>query len=149
MANALYDKGREAFLKGQINWIDDTIKVALVKTPSTPNSTPAADEYKVNLATDQFLSSVPTSSILITKNLDRSELDNHAKDGVADGADVLFENVTGKIGAVIIYKLSPSGDRESSRLIAYLDQLNGIPHNPMGGNVQIKWDNGINKIFKL
>jgi hypothetical protein len=32
MANVLYDTGREAFLKGEIDWLNDTIKVALVDT---------------------------------------------------------------------------------------------------------------------
>jgi hypothetical protein len=48
VANALYDKGREAFLSGSINWSADTIKVALVDTGT----------YTVNLATHQFLSSL-------------------------------------------------------------------------------------------
>lgn len=148
MANALYDKGREAFLKGQINWIDDTIKVALVKTP-LPGASPATDEYKVNLTTHQFLSSVPIASVLSTETLIRSDADGHATNGVANAADITFTNVTGKIGALVIYKQSSNGERTASRLIAYLDQLNGLPYEASGGDVKIQWDNGVNKIFKL
>jgi hypothetical protein len=148
MANALYDKGREAFLKGQINWIDDTIKVALVRTPA-PNASPASNEYKVNLVTHQFLSAVPLESIISTQTLIRSDADGHAANGIANAADITFEDVVGKVGALVIYKQSATGDRSSSRLIVYLDQLNGLPYEGVGGNVKIQWDNGINKIFKL
>lgn len=30
MASALYDKAREAFLNGDLDWLNDTIKVILV-----------------------------------------------------------------------------------------------------------------------
>lgn len=148
MSNALYDKGREAFLKGQIDWINDTIKVALVKTPG-PNTSPATDQYKVNLAEHQFLSSIPVEAVITTQSLIRSEADGHASNGIANASDITFENVVGNVGALVIYKQSSNGDRASSRLIVYLDQLNGLPYNGTGGNVKIQWDNGLNKIFKL
>lgn len=153
MANALYDKGREAFLTGQINWLSDTIKVALVRTPA-PNASPADNEYKVNLTSHQFLSSIPVESIITTQTLIRSgaidQAGNHdATNGIANASDITFENVVGKVGALVIYKQSSNGDRASSRLIVYLDQLNGLPYEGVGGNVKIQWDNGINKIFKL
>lgn len=147
MANALYDKGREAFLKAQINWIDDTIKVALVRVPR-PGTTPLQDEYKVNLATHEFLSSVPTEAVISTQVLVRDP-QTAATNGVADGNDITFENVVGKVGALVIYKQSPTFTRESSRLIAYLDSISGLPYNGTGGNVKIKWDDANNKIFKL
>lgn len=38
MANTLYDTSRQMFLEGQLNWGDDTVKVALVDTNAyTPN----------------------------------------------------------------------------------------------------------------
>jgi len=145
MANALYDKGREAFLKAQINWIDDVIKVALVQTPSSSNNS----GYKVDLTSHKFLSSVPADSIIDTKILERGSSD--ADNGVANGSNVTFENVPlGKVvGAIIIYKQSQTADAGASQLIAYLDQLNGLPYQANGSNIQINWDNGINKIFKL
>ena len=45
MANALYDKGREAFLNGGINWLSDDIRVILTD----------ASDYTVSLATHQNL----------------------------------------------------------------------------------------------
>src|SRR6185437_4420587 len=47
MASAVYDKGLDAILDGSINWVSDTIKVALV-----------GSGYTANMATDQFFSSV-------------------------------------------------------------------------------------------
>lgn len=150
MANALYDKGREAFLKGQINWIDDTIKVALVKIPSTGAAQSSdGSDYKVNIATHQFLSSVPVNAVLATETLIRSDADGHALNGIANAADLTFTNVTGKVGALIIYKQSTNGERSSSQLIAYLDTLNGLPYDKPNSDIKIQWDNGANKIFKL
>lgn len=48
MANALYDKAREAFLKGDIDWLNDTIKVMLVDTA----------DYTVDLASHDSLDDV-------------------------------------------------------------------------------------------
>lgn len=150
MPNALYDKGREAFLKGQINWIADTIKVALVKT--TVSTTPSTTEYKAVLSGDQshqYLSSVPVDSIIATQTLIRDPL-TATLNGVADGNDITFENIPAgvNVGAIIIYQQSSTFDRGSSRLIAYLDDMGGLPHSS-GGNLKIQWDNGSNKIFKL
>ena len=43
MANALYDYGRNEFLNGNIDWVNDTIKAILVDTA----------DYTVNLAADE------------------------------------------------------------------------------------------------
>jgi hypothetical protein len=34
-------------------------------------------------------------------------------------------------------------------LIAYIDTATGLPVTPGGGDIDITWDNGSNKIFKL
>jgi hypothetical protein len=133
MANALYDKGREAFLTGAINWTADTIKIALIDTGT----------YTVNLATHQFLTSltgvVSTAQTLGTKT---------ATDGVADAADVTFPTVTGtSVEALVIYK--DTGTAGTSALIAYIDTGTGLPVTPNGGDIIVVFDNGANKIFKL
>jgi hypothetical protein len=146
MANALYDKAREAFLKGQIDWTSDTIKVALVSNLYTPN-----------LQSDDVLSKLPTGSIIGTPVL----LDGRsASDGIADGLDVTFNDVTvtsstGTLNAIVIYKARSASDVSdlpavASPLIAYLNQINGLPITSASNNsITIHWDNGTNKIFKL
>ena len=52
MANTLYDAAREAFLTGQINWLEDTIKVMLVRSAG----------YNCEPATHVNLSDIPTSA---------------------------------------------------------------------------------------
>lgn len=135
MANALYDKGREAFLSGDIDWISDDIKVVLVDTGA----------YTVNLSSHQFLSSVdPSARIATSSNLTSKSATN----GVADAADVTLSSVSGvQSEALVIYK--DTGSASTSPLIAYIDTATGLPVTPDGSDITITWDSGSNKIFKL
>lgn len=135
MANALYDKGREGFLRGEISWNDDTVKVALIDT----------NEYTVDLVNHEFLSDVSatarvaTSPALTTKTTTA---------GVADAADATFSLVTGaQSEAIIIFQ--DTGVEATSKLIAYIDTATGLPVTPNGGDITVQFDNGANKIFKL
>lgn len=133
MANALYDKGREKFLTGAINWTGDNIKVVLVDTGT----------YTVNLATHEFHSSL--SGIVATSGNLSSKT---ATSGIADAADVTFTSVTGASSeALVIYK--DTGVSGTSPLIAYIDTASGLPITPNGGDITVTWDDGTNKIFKL
>lgn len=135
MANALYDKGRQKFLEGAINWLTDTVKVLLVDTGL----------YTVNLATHEFLSDVPAGARVGTAQTLASKTSTA---GVADAADVTFNTVTGNsVEALVIYK--DTGVESTSPLIAYIDTATGLPITPNGGNINVVWDNGANKIFKL
>ncbi|WP_409430534.1 hypothetical protein ACJEIK_26220 [Mycobacterium sp. SMC-16] len=135
MANALYDKGREAFLTGGINWLADSIKAVLVDTGA----------YTVNLATHQFLSDIAAGARVATSaNLSAKTV----AAGVADAADSLFTAVSGpSVEAVVLYK--DTGTAGTSALIAYIDTASGLPVTPNGGDITVTWDNGANKIFKL
>ena len=139
MANALYDKGREAFLNGDIDWLNDNIKVTLVDT----------NDYTVNLSTDQFYSSIPVAArVASSANLSSKT----STSGVADAADVLFTSVGGTGTADVSEALviwQDTGVEASSRLIAYIDVASGLPVTPNGGDITVQWDNGSNKIFKL
>lgn len=133
MANALYDLGRQKFLEGSIAWLTDNIKCVLVD----------AGVYTVNLATDEFLSIIPsvvaTSSNFSTKT---------STAGVADADDITFTAVTGaQSEALVIYK--DTGSAATSPLIAYIDTATGLPVTPSGGNITVGWSNLTNRIFKL
>jgi predicted dehydrogenase len=133
MANALFDKGREGFLDGSIDWDTDDIKACLVDTGT----------YTVDLATHDFLDDV--SGIVATSGNFASKT---VAAGVADAADVTFSAVTGAtVEAIVIYK--DTGSAATSRLIAYIDTGTGLPVTPNGGDISIAWDSGANKIFKL
>ena len=125
MANALYDLGRESFLKGEISWSGDNIKTVIVDS----------QEYTPNLATDQFLSDVPaggrvaTSANLATKT---------TTGGSGDAADVTYTAVTGDISEyLVIYQ--DTADATTSRLIALIDTATGLPVTPNGGDISILW----------
>lgn len=134
MANALYEKAREGFLSGQINFSSDNIKAVLVDTGS----------YTANLNTDQYLSDIPSGARVATSgNLSSKTVAN----GVADAADVTFTAVTGaSVEAVVLYK--DTGTASTSRLICYIDSgASGIPITPNGGDIATAWN--ASGIFKL
>lgn len=133
MANALYGKGREAFLNKDIDMIDDNIKCVLVDTGTYSVSIDAHDFH------NDLSGIVATSGNLASKT---SAL------GVFDAADVTFSSVSGAtVEAIVIYR--DSGSSASSELIAYIDTGTGLPVTPNGGDITVAWDNGANKIFKL
>ena len=135
MAKTLYDKARERFLRGQINWDTDTMKVNLVdKNVYTPNFT-----------THEYLSDVSGSAIVAAGV---TLTDKASTAGAADANDVTFTAVSGaESEALIIYK--DTGDPATSPLIALIDSATGLPITPNGGDIIVVWDNGANKIFKL
>ncbi|WP_151803698.1 hypothetical protein [Acinetobacter bereziniae] len=135
MANTLFDKARQRFLEGQINWLTDTVKVLLVSTTA----------YTVNASTHEFLSDISGSARIAGPV---TLTGKSTAGGAADGADVTFTAVTGgAIGAIVIY--IDSGSEATSPLIAYLDTATGLPITPNGGDIIVTWDNGANKIFKV
>ncbi len=135
MSNALYDKGREGFLAGDIDWDTDVIKAVLID----------AADYTVNLATHQFLSDIPGAARVATS---APLTGKTVANGVADAADITFPAVSGDPAeALVLYQ--DTGTEGTSRLIAYIDTATGLPVTPNGGDINVAWDNGINKIFKL
>ncbi len=135
MANALYGLGREGFLGGDIDWDADTIKVVLVDTGL----------YSVSIDTHQFLSDIAAGARIATS----AALTSKTKAvGVADAANVVFSAVSGNsVEAVALFQ--DTGVEGTSRLIAYIDTATGLPVTPNGGDINLNWDDGANKIFKL
>jgi hypothetical protein len=137
MANALYDKGRQAFLEGSVAWLTDTIAAVLVNI--------AGGHYTVNLASDQYLSSISAGDRVATFSGLASKTSSA---GVAGCADITWPTVSGAAcGAVVIYK--DTGVAGTSPLIAYIDTATGLPVTPGGGDIIFKVDTGANKLFKL
>lgn len=135
MANGLYDAGRQKFLEGSIPWLSGNIKAVAVDTGA----------YTPNLATHTSLNDIPGGARIATSaNLGSKS----STAGVADAADVGFTAVTGAtVEAIVLYL--DSGTATTSWLIAYIDTATGLPVTPNGGDINVVWDNGANKIFKL
>jgi hypothetical protein len=136
MSNFLYDKALEGFCQGAINLLTDTIKVVLVdETYYTPNS-----------ASDQYLSSIAANArVAFTSALTGKTVTN----GIFNADGTLFTAVSGShCESMVIYQ--DTGDASTSRLIAHLDTgYSNLPITPNGGNIDVAWPTGTNKIFKL
>lgn len=140
MANAVYDKARNGFLRGDHKWKaagGDTYRAYLVDIQGGTG-------YTKDLAADEFLSAIPAGALISFIAL--APTDPVA--GVADAADVTFLAVSGAVSeAIVIVKwVTTAAD---SPLIAFIDSATGLPVTPNTGDIGIAWDNGANKIFKL
>lgn len=147
MANRLYDKGRNHFLTGDIKWKSaasggDTFRAYLVDMDGAAAS--PATLYTPDFANDEFLNVIPTACLLSYVEL--IPLDPIA--GVADAEDLVFPSVNGAQAEVIVLVKWVTAV-ENSLLIAYIDTANGLPVTPNTSDINIYWDNGDNKIFKL
>ncbi|QZE10454.1 hypothetical protein SEA_SCOOBYDOOBYDOO_108 [Mycobacterium phage ScoobyDoobyDoo] len=135
MTNFVYDKGREGFLNGQINWTGDTIKVVLVDTAS----------YTPNQASHQYLSDIASGARTFISG---ALTGKGSAAGVASAANLTMTGVTGNQSeALVIFK--DTGNAATSNLICYLDTVgSGLPVLPNGGPIIITWFTG-GAIFKL
>lgn len=141
MANALHDPGREGFLDGSIDFDTAVIKVSL-----TRGYTFSAAHKFVSDATGAG------ATLVVTATLASKTVSN----GVADAADVTYSAVTSGAACqgLLIYQSSAVGGgadvaATAQRLIAYIDTATNLPITPNGGDINIVWDSGANKIFKL
>lgn len=135
MANAMYDLGREGFLGGDIDWDANTIKVTLVD----------AADYTKDLANHDFFNDVTPAGRVATSSALASKTKTA---GVADAADITFSAVTGDVSEQLIIWADTTVE-STSALILNIDTATGLPVTPNGGDINVTWDNGGNKIFKL
>lgn len=135
MANALYGLGREAFLGGDLDWDAQDFRVILVD----------AADYTANINVDDMLDDITAGARVAVS----SALGSKTKTlGVADAADVTFSAVTGdQSELLVIYQ--HTGTSSSSRLVVYIDSATGLPVTPNGGDIEVQWDDGANRIFRL
>jgi len=135
VANALYDKGRESFLRGEIAFQTDAIKFVLVDSA----------DYTVSLTTHQFLSDIPAGArVATTANLTGKS----TTAGVADGDDTQFTGATGDMSEALV-GYQDTGNAATSRLIVYIDTATGLPIQPNTGDISVVWSNSADRIFKL
>lgn len=134
MANALYGKGKEKLLSGSINLPADTIKAALVSTG-----------YTANLSADEFYSTISGFVLGTPQTLGSKTVTL----GVFDAADPTFSAIASGSTARGVVLFKDTGVAGTSPLLAYIDVITGFPLATNGGDIQILWDNGANKIFAL
>lgn len=135
MPTGLYDKAREAFLNGDLDWLVDDIRVLFID----------AADYTVDLALHDFLDDVPVAARVGTA---LALTGKTSAAGVADALDAILINVAGdQCEAILLYK--HTGVDATSALIAYIDTGTGLPVTPVGTNITIEWSGAATRIFKL
>lgn len=128
--SALFDPGREGFLDGSIDWDTDDVRAMLVRSTYVFN---AANRFVSDLgAVDNG-----RSAALGTKTV---------TSGVADAADTSLA-ATSAVACDKIVVFKHTGVDATARLIASIDVSAFTPSAAQ--TVNIAWDNGANKIFKL
>ncbi len=134
MSNQMYDPGREGFLDGSIDWDTDDVRAMLVLSAYTFS---AAHRYVSDLGSNTNGRSAALTGKTVTS-------------GVADAADTsLLATAATASKAIVVYKYNAAD--ASARLIAYIDTPTaGLPFTPSAGQtVNVAWDSGANRIFKL
>ena len=137
MANRMYDKGRNAFARGEIHWYSGTADVFRVYLVDGADYTP-------DTAADEFLSSVAAGGRVAYVALTPSD----PAAGVCDAADATLSAVTGDQSEYLVI-CKWTGDAATSQLLVLIDTATGLPVTPSGSDILITWDSGANKIFKL
>jgi len=132
MPNQLYPKYKERALQAGLDLSAGTVRAVLVDTGTYTYS-----------AAHEFFSSI-TGVVGSPQTLTAKTFTN----GVFDAADVAFGATTGASAEAIVLYVD-TGTAGTSRLVAYIDTATGLPVVPNGGDINIVWDNGTNRIFAL
>lgn len=133
--NGLFDSGRQKFLEGTIHWLTDTIKVVLYDQ----------DDGHPQDSWDFYDDVVVAGRVKVSDALQSPS----STAGVADAEDVTLATVVGDECEWLIIFSDTGGGDGTDPLIAYIETATGLPVTPNGGDIQIVWDSGSNKIFRL
>ena len=130
--SAVYDLARAAFMTGGFNLSSDTIKATLVKSTYTPN-----------YSTHQYLSDLGANTV----GTDQTLGSKTTTAGVFDAADPSFASIPASttIAYIVLYK--DTGSSATSPLICGIDA--SLTTGGASSTVNVTFDNGSNKIFKL
>lgn len=142
----LYDHGRNLFARGELHW--------RAKGGSIFAAMLVDGDYQPDTATHRYLSDIPVQSRRGTNGgTDRltapplTLYDPVA--GVCDADDVMFTAVPSGPALPYVVIFADGGADELSPLVALLDSVQGMPFVPSGGDVEIVFSNGANRVFKL
>lgn len=135
MANVLFDPGREGILDDTIEMSTADVRVMLVKSA-----------YAFSAA-HKFLSDITAGN----DNGRSATLGGKTfTGGVFDANDTALV-ATAAVACNALALFVHTGNDATARLIAYVDTpASGLPFTPAAGQtVNVTWDNGANKIFRL
>jgi len=134
MANLIFDSAKQKMLQTGLALDTTNIKAVLVDTGAYTFSSAHA-----NLSDIGAGARIATSGNFASKTV---------TNGVFNAANLTFTAVSGaSVEALVIY--SDSGVAGTSYLVTWFDTVTGLPVTPNGGDINVTWDTGTNKIFKL
>lgn len=140
IANGAYAKGLRHLLT-DVSWETAVLKAVAVNI--------AAGHYTVDLAVHEFLADVASGDRIDTSAAlaGAAVLD----DGVLDADNSVLTTVTAGVGvnggAVVIY--AEIGGDSTSVLLLYLDDMSGLPFTPNGSDMDLLWNDGVDKIARV
>jgi len=137
---------KQQYLNAAIDWVNDTIRVALISDNTA---------YSLDIDTDEFVDDVFASadefgdnggtgySRQTVANASTSQ-DDTDDEGVADGDDVTFSSLDGEtIQGVLVYKQVGGDDTTpgDDPVLYYLDDsdVSDLPKNTNGGDITVQW----------
>jgi len=148
--NALFPISRNGFLVGTFDWDSDTWFCVFVDNSVDAQGGPQDD--------DDYLDDITAGAIVKSATESANRIASPVAtdgDGVADGNDVTMTSVNNGGAAVesLLICREIGGDQTTpanDEMVVFIEDANGtMPVTPNGGDIEIQWDNGANKIFKL
>jgi hypothetical protein len=130
LAKRIYTEGAQKLFEGVFNWASDNFDALLL-----PSS------YAFD-GTDVFISDLGT----VLKRVALAGKTN--ADGVLDATDPTFSAVpVGTVGSLVIAK--NTGADGTSPLFLFDDTVIGLPYPASGGDIILRWDDGVDKILRV
>jgi len=126
MANAIYPKAKKALLDGDVDLLNDTIKIVLCDSGYTYSSA------------HDFLDDIGASARVATSGALASRT---TTDGQFDAADLTYSSLSGDTVTSWVLFVD-TGTESTSRLLAYFDTVSGggaLSFTPNGGNFTLSF----------
>ena len=137
MASSWYSWGKAELARGNIDWVNDDIRIATLTSAYTFDDTDQDMADIVSGIVSQSAASISTKTV--------------SNDGILDGADPHTHSsvAAGSTINALVFYLHAAGVAANQTLLFYVDQGTGFPFPTNGSDIDITFDNGTNKITKL
>jgi hypothetical protein len=132
MASTCYAKAKESWLDNTLDLNDGDIRALFID----------GADYTPNFTTDDFLADVPAPARIGTAT---ALANTTVTDGVFDADNTTMAAVTGDQFEHILLYLHTGSDA-TAKLVCLIDVAATTPN---GGDIEIQWDNGASKIFRI
>lgn len=140
MANVLPNSARAGFLAASMGWLAGSVPGTWVPyIVGSMGNTPADLVFLSDITSAVWRA---RGTYLTSKTI---------ASGIADAADTIIAGVgsAGSATAHYIVLVNETGASQTSMVGPVIDTASGLPFLPNGGDIQIVWDDGSNRIFKL